>query len=728
MRILKNLFFFFCLFVFTNLYATIWHVPDSISTIQAAIDSAANGDTILVAPGIYIETLLINGKNIVIGSNFLTTGDSTYIDSTIIDGNNTTRPVTILGSVDSAMVFTGFTVQNGSLGGIGCGQGASPIISYNIVRNNHGHTNYAGISCSAGNPIIRYNKIVGNINGSSITDNGGGIACFFSGSPIIYKNIIKNNYANKGGGIYCFVPGYTPIIRDNIIDGNISDNGGGIYCDNSSPVIRYNTISSDSASNSGGGIYCDNNSNPEIRYNLICDNQAINAGGGIYSRNSLPLIENNTICGNNSFFWGSAMYIESSLPNISNNIFANNTGSAAVVTGAALNYCDFYNNTGGHFSATPSGTGVITTINNNGDSCDVYYNIFMDPQFTDTTIFDFSLTENSPCIDAGDPASPLDPDNTIADIGAFYFDQSFPIIYVNQDSLEFGEVEIGAQKDTTFTIFNQGSDTLLINQISFNLNIFTTNFNPANNFILPNDNMIITVTFTPTDTGFVDDTLTIDNNDQLVEIYLSGTGVIFPFPVITVSDSLIDFGTVWINQSADSFLTIYNDGTDTLAIYSIFNNKNVYTHNFNSVDSLILPGDSLEIMVTFTPVDTSILLDTLCIDNNDHLLEIYLSGRGDIAAGINDELIIPKEYALYPAYPNPFNPTTTIKFDLPKQSFVTLKVYTILGEEVHTLISEEMVAGRYKYIWNGNNLASGIYLYSLQASDFYNVRKVILLK
>jgi hypothetical protein len=638
--------------VFTNLYATIWHVPDSISTIQAAIDSAANGDTILVAPGIYIETLLINGKNIVIGSNFLTTGDSTYIDSTIIDGNNTTRPVTILGSVDSTMVFTGFTVQNGSVGGIGCGQGASPIISYNTVRNNHGHSNNAGIACTNGNPIIRYNKIVGNINGSSITDNGGGIACYFSGSPIIYKNIIKNNYANKGGGIYCFVPGYTPIIRDNIIDGNISENGGGIYClsstatitgnmirvnnsntygggiycDEASPVIRYNTISGDYAGTGGGGIYCGNNSNPEIRYNLICDNETFVYGGGIYSRNSLPLIENNTICGNSTLIpgGGSAMHIENSQPTISNNIFANNTGGPAVVTGAALNYCDFYNNTGGHFSATPSGTGVITTINNNGDSCDVYYNIFMDPLFVDTLNNDFHLTENSPCIDAGDPASPLDADSTITDMGAFYFNQ--------------------------------------------------------------------------------------------------------PRPQITTSDTLLDFGIVELAQQLDLPLIIRNSGTASLLLQGIFNQNSVFSHNWNSVDSLIFPGDSLELMITFTPVDTNLVVDTLLVENNVRRLQVQLSGKGKIVVGIEDQSELPKKYALYSAYPNPFNPTTTIGFDLPGQSYVTLKVYSVLGEEVSTLITKQMNPGRHKYIWNAENLASGIYFYRINANEFSMVKKIILLR
>jgi hypothetical protein len=62
--------------------------------------------------------------------------------------------------------------------------------------------------------------------------------------------------------------------------------------------------------------------------------------------------------------------------------------------------------------------------NNNGDLCDQYYNIFLDPMFMDTAAGDFHLLAGSPCIDAGDPTLPHDPDSTIADIGAFYFHQS----------------------------------------------------------------------------------------------------------------------------------------------------------------------------------------------------------------------------------------------------------------------------------------------------------------
>ena len=72
----------------------------------------------------------------------------------------------------------------------------------------------------------------------------------------------------------------------------------------------------------------------------------------------------------------------------------------------------------------PAAFGNIVTVNANSDSCDIDYNLFMDPLYADTANSDFHLTVGSPCIDAGNPTSPYDPDGTIADMGAFYFDQT----------------------------------------------------------------------------------------------------------------------------------------------------------------------------------------------------------------------------------------------------------------------------------------------------------------
>jgi photosystem II stability/assembly factor-like uncharacterized protein len=79
-------------------------------------------------------------------------------------------------------------------------------------------------------------------------------------------------------------------------------------------------------------------------------------------------------------------------------------------------------------------------------------------------------------------------------------------------------------------------------------------------------------------------------------------------------------------------------------------------------------------------------------------------------------------------YPNPFNPTTKIEYSIPQTSFVTIKVFDILGREVATLVNEEKRTGNYEVEFNGKELTSGIYFYKIQAGDFVNTRKMILLR
>ena len=85
-------------------------------------------------------------------------------------------------------------------------------------------------------------------------------------------------------------------------------------------------------------------------------------------------------------------------------------------------------------------------------------------------------------------------------------------------------------------------------------------------------------------------------------------------------------------------------------------------------------------------------------------------------------------YQLYQNYPNPFNPSTTIKFNLPQTRQVTLKIFNILGEEVAKLVSDKLSAGSYSYEWDAGKLASGVYLYRLQAGDYVETKKMILMK
>ena len=94
---------------------------------------------------------------------------------------------------------------------------------------------------------------------------------------------------------------------------------------------------------------------------------------------------------------------------------------------------------------------------------------------------------------------------------------------------------------------------------------------------------------------------------------------------------------------------------------------------------------------------------------------------------------LPKEYALYNNYPNPFNPVTTIEFDLPISGSVDLKIFNLLGEEVTTLLHEEFEAGRHSVIWDGlnnaqNTVSSGVYFYSITTGSFNAVKKMILIR
>jgi hypothetical protein len=97
---------------------------------------------------------------------------------------------------------------------------------------------------------------------------------------------------------------------------------------------------------------------------------------------------------------------------------------------------------------------------------------------------------------------------------------------------------------------------------------------------------------------------------------------------------------------------------------------------------------------------------------------------------VNTEYVLPKPdyYYLGQNYPNPFNPTTTIKYELPVRGLVTLKVYDILGNEIHTLVNTEQDAGEYEVKFNQEGLSSGIYFYHLTSREFNRTRKMLILK
>ncbi len=99
-----------------------------------------------------------------------------------------------------------------------------------------------------------------------------------------------------------------------------------------------------------------------------------------------------------------------------------------------------------------------------------------------------------------------------------------------------------------------------------------------------------------------------------------------------------------------------------------------------------------------------------------------------ILTNVDEENPMPYKYSLHQNYPNPFNPSTIIEYEIPEVSFVTVKVYDVLGNEVITLVNEEKPAGNHRIQFDGSQLSSGIYFYQLTAGTFVQNKKMILLR
>jgi hypothetical protein len=95
---------------------------------------------------------------------------------------------------------------------------------------------------------------------------------------------------------------------------------------------------------------------------------------------------------------------------------------------------------------------------------------------------------------------------------------------------------------------------------------------------------------------------------------------------------------------------------------------------------------------------------------------------------VSEEPSLPRAFALEQNYPNPFNPSTTIRYALPHASYVSLKVYNTLGQLVASLVDESKPAGVHTVQFDGSGLASGVYVYRIQAVDFVQSRKLLFLR
>jgi hypothetical protein len=322
-------------------------VPADYPTIQAAIDSAEPGDTVLVAPGRYVENIRFEGKGIVVASEYVQTHDPAVIGRTVIDGSRPRHPdtasvVLMIDQEDTTAKLIGFTLTGGH-GTV-----------WTDARQKAQYREGGAVLCELGSPVIEHNVIEGNraveVGPGILSAGGGGIRCGYA-EPIIRNNVIRNNRGEYGGGLVLYHSAGT--VQNNLIAGNSGGAGHG-----------------------GSGLWVVGALSYRLRnfieQNTIVGNVAVlpdstptqlgGKGGGMIAFAPI-LFRNNVVWGNRSGLGGQIEHSKRLPPELKANLVQD--------------------------GAEP---GVDLTA---------------DPAFADTV--HYYPTPGSPAVDRGDPASPSDP-------------------------------------------------------------------------------------------------------------------------------------------------------------------------------------------------------------------------------------------------------------------------------------------------------------------------------
>jgi len=600
-----------CLTLFSYSKASTINVPADQPWIQAAIDISVNGDTVLVADGLYVENINFKGKSIIVASHFLIDEDSSHISNTIIDGSIPINPdsgsvVYFISGEDTNSVLCGFTIEGGS--------GTIATWSSEIHR-------YAGgILCASGGKIIN-NIIINNIVDDNVDyASGGGILAgwWWTEYVIIENNKIESNTVSNvnpvaGGGISFYCSG--KIINNKILDNTINSTfsggvGGGVSClGRDTLVISVDIINNYFKNNR---IICNGNSYGNVH------------GGGIqYARASGNIRGNyfkyNSLSCNNKAYGGGIFINACPLTYIENNLISSNTINGAVNSfGAGLSYYSQY-------------VDGKTFINNN--------------------IIVFNEAING----------------------------------------QGGGINFGSELEGDAVLFN--------NTIAYN------------------------------------------------KADLTGGGIAtYEYPVGKIFNSIL-----WGNEAAsDSQIYFYGVNSVLDVFYCDVQGNDVWTGtgNFN-IDPLFVCDDSLFNLMCSS--DTSICLnkgiDSIEINGNWYCASGFDFGGNsrplplgtlpDIGAWEYDVVnsfqknnndIIPFEFIVKQNFPNPFNLSTIIEFDLPEKKRVKLEIFNMLGEKITTLLNKYINSGKYKLEFVAEELPSGVYLYRIKAGRFQQTKKMILLK
>jgi photosystem II stability/assembly factor-like uncharacterized protein len=295
-----------------------------------------------------------------------------------------------------------------------------------------------------------------------------------------------------------------------------------------------------------------------------------------------------------------------------------------------------------------------------------------------------------------------------------------------KDTLIFESTELGSSKIDSMLIRNMGDTILTIHSIYSTDSSFSVS--PSTSIINTSDSQYIKVKFSPENLGLNTGIIFFMSNANTSpdQIQVVGRG---RAAILELSQRQITFPPTPLNQSFDTLIYVSNIGNDTLKIFEILGNSGYFS--YHSASSIIYPGDFVTDTIRFENDSLGTFSGTLIIGSNSISSPdtIFVSGSTDTSFNIlkHEENAI-NRYILYQNYPNPFNPSTTFEFDLPEKSAIILSVYNLLGERVATVFSKHVSAGKYQIEWDASHFASGIYIYRMEAGNFIDIKKFILMK
>jgi hypothetical protein len=689
--------------------------------------------------GIYAATcdlVVEDGANLVIerGSSILFAGDF---------GFEVNGRLSVEGQDGQPVVFSTYFPDSAVLwGGIQFIDVDEGLLNFAVIEN--AHIDSQATRTHGGGIYLENSSI--SIIGCTIRNNeallanseGGGIYCGAGSYTRIIQCIIDSNRATlKGGGVSVAAESQTFMEECSIMENESGLFGGGVYLHQSASELSKCIISGNQTSGRGGGVYSWL-SPVDIYKCVIANNASGDKGGGLYVNGESPLLRNCTIYGNSAPNGGGGLLLYQTSAQIKNSIVALSSGSGIefVLNNALsqIEYSNVFGNTPQNYIGLLNGPidlSFIADENFNGDPCDVYRNISSDPGFADSAASDYGLTEVSVCINAGDPNGAFDPDSSIADQGAEYF----PLEYLPSTPFILLAPLNGAGVD---------EDNIQL-AWEFSFDAGTTEPVPLYRTEVSTDSLFRYGVFAQT----VSDVIAYYDGLADSTTYWWRVLAIGSNGIARSSSNRWSMYTV-VPQPPSPFVLLSPPDLDTMSIYEprLFCWENSIDPDGGDFVVFSLKIASAETLLVFTD-----LTDT-CLNIVPAILGLHHQGDAEwwVEASSNhpDTMIeceerfdlflrdpnhavetrggLPDQWALHPNFPNPFNATTTIAFDVPVESNARLVIMNVLGQEVTELVSGRVQPGIHQVRWEANDLPSGVYLAVLQTNNQRWIRKLMLLK